>query len=253
MTIEIKPFGDTGIRIGFAEEISIDVNKQIRSLIERLKMESIPAIQEWIPSYTALTVIYDPCICRYETLSAEIENLTDSLAATEVPPAKRVRLPVYYGGETGPDLAYVAEINGISAEEVIRIHSSADYFIYMIGFTPGFPYLGGMSKTIAASRRATPRKIVPSGTVGIAGEQTGVYSMITPGGWQLIGHTPVPLYNPTSDPPVLLEAGDYLQFDPISLEEYNDIAEKVKQETYQLTVEPFNNRDKGGLNHEDSD
>ncbi|GEL06798.1 5-oxoprolinase subunit PxpB [Salisediminibacterium halotolerans] len=238
--MEIKPFGDTAIRISFGDQISMTVNKRIRSLVQLIRERDIPAVQEWIPAYTSVTVIYDPAVSRYESVRAELEKLQSYIASTNLPSAKRIRLPVYYGGESGPDLANVAEINGLTPDEAVKLHSSHDYYIFMIGFTPGFPYLGGMPKALTAPRLTAPRKKVPQGSVGIAGEQTGVYSLTTPGGWQIIGHTPVRLYDPDRDPPVLLESGDYLRFDPVSSDEYSRIVTAVSEGTYQLLIESYN-------------
>ncbi|HET6872400.1 MAG TPA: 5-oxoprolinase subunit PxpB, partial [Sporolactobacillaceae bacterium] len=136
--------------------------------------------------------------------------------------AHTVNIPVCYGGEWGPDLDHVAAVNGLSPEEVIRIHSEGVYLVHMIGFAPGFPYLGGLSKEISTPRRETPRLVIPKGSVGIAGDQTGVYPLETPGGWQLIGRTPINLFNPNSETPSLLKAGDFVRFVPISPSEWGD-------------------------------
>lgn len=130
-------------------------------------------------------------------------------------------IPVCYGGELGPDLPEVAAAHGLSEEEVVEIHASADYLVYMLGFAPGFAYLGGLPKRIATPRRRTPRLSIPAGTVGIAGDQTGVYPIATPGGWQLIGRTPDPLFLPDAMPPALLRAGDIVRFRPISRAEFD--------------------------------
>jgi inhibitor of KinA len=137
-----------------------------------------------------------------------------------------VEIPVCYGGEFGPDLGYVAEHNQLSVEEVIEIHTSGQYLVYMIGFAPGFPYLGGMSERIMAPRRQSPRLAIPAGTVGIAGMQTGVYPIETPGGWQLIGRTPLALFRPQDNPPSLLQSGDIVRFCQISDKEYEEYKEE---------------------------
>lgn len=131
-----------------------------------------------------------------------------------------IEIPVCYGEEFGPDLEFVANHNGLTPEEVIRIHSSAEYLVYMVGFAPGFPYLGGMPEAIAAPRRPSPRLAIPAGSVGIAGKQTGVYPIETPGGWQIIGRTPIALFVPDSNPPTILASGDRICFRPISRQEY---------------------------------
>jgi inhibitor of KinA len=139
---------------------------------------------------------------------------------------RTVSIPVCYGGEYGPDLEYVARHHNLTPEEVISIHSEGEYLAYMIGFAPGFPFLGGLSEKIATPRRPSPRTSIPAGSVGIAGMQTGVYPISTPGGWQLIGQTPVKLFLPKQNPPSLLQAGDIVKFEPISKEEYQEMQAK---------------------------
>ena len=150
-----------------------------------------------------------------------------------LPAADVIHVPAIYGGEYGPDLHYVAEFNCLSEDDVITIHSSVACLVYMFGFTPGFCYLGGMDKRIATPRQETPRLKIPAGSVGIAGEQTGIYPLLSPGGWQLIGRTPLLLFNPDRKPVFLFNAGDYIQFYPVDMEEYKRIAEEVAAGTYQ--------------------
>ena len=152
----------------------------------------------------------------------------------EIPPSPVLEIPVLYGGEMGPDLPFVAEHAGLSEEEVIRIHSSTEYLIYMLGFTPGFTYLGGMSEKIATPRLKQPRVKIPAGSVGIAGTQTGVYPIDSPGGWQLIGRTPVKMYDPDRETPILPEAGQYIKFYPVTQEEYDAIRKEVDAGTFVL-------------------
>ena len=141
-----------------------------------------------------------------------------------------------YGGEYGPDLGVVAEHNGLSEAEVVRIHSGSDYLVYMMGFTPGFAYLGGMSDKIATPRLQTPRPAIPAGSVAIAEQQTGVYPVESPGGWQLIGRTPTQLFAPGREPPVLVEPGDYLRFVPVNEPEYANIQNEIRSGTYEFTT-----------------
>jgi inhibitor of KinA len=150
-----------------------------------------------------------------------------NLEETKESKQRFVEIPVCYGGEYGPDLEAVAEYHHLSTSEVVEIHSKEEYLVYMIGFAPGFPYLGGMSEEIATPRRHSPRLSIPEGSVGIAGMQTGVYPISTPGGWQLIGRTPLELFCPNENPPTLLQSGDIVKFVPISLEEYQANKEKT--------------------------
>ena len=149
-----------------------------------------------------------------------------------------VLLPTMYGGEYGPDLEFISEQASMNKEDVITIHSSIDYLVYMIGFTPGFPYLGGLDERLAAPRLKTPRITIPSGTVGIAENQTGVYPTESPGGWRLIGRTPLDLFNPHRDPPSLISAGDYIRFVPLTDEaQFSEILSLVKLGNYEVSIE----------------
>ncbi|MBU8907545.1 5-oxoprolinase subunit PxpB [Desertibacillus haloalkaliphilus] len=233
----MSPFGDAAIRIQFGSVLSKELNQTIRSFSQQLQQEDLRGVTEWVPTYTAVTVFYQPDKVSYQTLTQQLMSVYEEVKDSKVPPAKVIYIPTYYGGDVGPDLSYVAERNHLSVDEVISIHSNQPYLIYMIGFTPGFPYLGGMSKKIATPRLESPRAKVPAGSVGIAGEQTGVYSLDTPGGWQIIGKTPVKLYDHTRTEPVLLEAGNYLKFYSVTKEEYQAIEEQIENNTYQLKQE----------------
>jgi len=159
--------------------------------------------------------------------------MCSDLSAMVLPEADVIRVPMLYGGKYGPDLHYVAEFNSLSEDDAITIPSSVACLVYMLGFTPGFCYLGGMDKRIATPRQETPRLKIPTGSVGIAGEQTGIYPLESPGGWQLIGRTPLRLFKPDSKPEFLFNAGDYIQFYPVDRDEYEQIAAAVAARTYQ--------------------
>jgi inhibitor of KinA len=232
-----SPLGDSAVRISFGNTISEQVNREIRSFCELLKSYPPKAMIEWTPSYTAVTVYYQPVKTTYYELVTQLNGLLQKLGETTVPKPRRVYVPVCYGGEFGPDLEQVACHNHLSVDEVVRIHSSSSYLIYMLGFTPGFPYMGGMSKIISTPRLKVPRASVPAGSVGIAGEQTGIYSLTTPGGWQIIGRTPLVLYDGNREKPSLFEAGDYVQFYPIEKYEYEEIYKLIEQQSYQLQFE----------------
>jgi inhibitor of KinA len=217
---ELTPLGDAALVVQFGEQIAREVHGRVRALADYLDEHPLPGLIEYIPAYTTLTLFYDPGRWSYRELRATLEKMVAELRGRNESPPRTVEIPVCYGGEFGPDLDWVAQHAGLSAEEVVRIHSCADYLTYMIGFAPGFPYLGGMPERIAAPRRAAPRLRIPAGSVGIAGTQTGVYPIETPGGWQLIGRTPRALFRPQSNPPSLLRAGDLVRFLPISREQY---------------------------------
>ena len=165
-----------------------------------------------------------------------MQELEDNLAVIELPKPSVYYLPVAYGGEFGPDLSFVSKHTGLTGEEVIKIHTGTDYLIYMLGFTPGFPYLGGMDSRLATPRLATPRTKIPAGSVGIAASQTGIYPVQSPGGWQLIGQTPVKLFEPTAQKPVLLNAGDYIRFFEVTPEEYRLIAASAEKGEYTVRI-----------------
>ena len=216
--------GDTSVSVEFGNEISTAINAKIRAFNIALQGSGIKGIVETVPSYRALMVHYDPAVIRYEKLVEQMQGLMGDLDKIEIPPSDVLEIPVLYGGEEGPDLEFVAKHNNKTPEEVIKIHSSTEYLIYMLGFTPGFTYLGGMSKEIATPRLQSPRVKIPGGSVGIAGEQTGVYPIDSPGGWQLIGRTPVRMYDPDRPVPILPQAGQYIKFYPIGRAEFDEIA-----------------------------
>ncbi|MBP1971147.1 inhibitor of KinA [Virgibacillus natechei] len=229
---EVSTVGDRGLRIQFGETISPDTNQQVRIFCMLLEKERITGVVEWLPTYTAISIFYDPYVISYDILKQRVLGMKDKIYHTDLPAAEVIHIPVCYGGEMGPDLLTVAEQNGLDERDVISIHSNKDYLIYMIGFTPGFPYLGGMSDEIATPRLSEPRPAITPGSVGIADQQTGIYSMETPGGWQLIGRTPLKLYDPTSASPILLQAGNYIRFFPVSMEEYKTIEQNVQNGSF---------------------
>ena len=216
--------GDTSLTVEFGNEISEEINAQIRAFNIALDQSGIKGIVETVPTYRSLMVHYDPGVIAYGPLVKKLKGLLGQLDHIQIPPSDVLEIPVLYGGEEGPDLAFVAEHNGKTPEEVIKIHTSTEYLIYMLGFTPGFTYLGGMSDEIATPRLKTPRVKIPAGSVGIAGAQTGVYPIDSPGGWQLIGRTPVRMYDPDRAEPILPQAGQYIKFYPIDQAEFDRIA-----------------------------
>jgi len=254
----LSPLGERGIIIRCGDELSEVVHQRVMSVCALLEKESVTAVVEWVPSYLSVTLFYDPWISSYEEISRillqHLRQLNEKLQPNELneldmkpnelnpsnqwsesnasesiemgTPPRIVTIPVCYGGEFGPDLEYVANEHGLTIEEVIMIHSSVDYLVHMIGFAPGFPYLGGLPEQIATPRRATPRLQVEAGTVGIGGSQTGIYPITTPGGWQCIGRTPICLFRPGMNPPSLLEAGNFVRFKPITMQEYLQLARK---------------------------
>jgi KipI family sensor histidine kinase inhibitor len=208
----IQPVGDSALLVSLGERIDPAINQRVHALARRLSEAKIAGLEECVPGYATLLVHYDPSACSYPDLLSQVRRFIDQPDEIHDWQPREIEIPVVYGGENGPDLAFIAEHCGLSEAEVIRLHSSADYTVYMMGFMPGFPYLGGLDRRIAAPRLATPRSRVPAGSVGIAGEQTGVYPLESPGGWRLIGRTRFNLFDPGSENPFLLAPGDKVRF-----------------------------------------
>jgi KipI family sensor histidine kinase inhibitor len=226
--MRILTVGDCAVSVEFGQEISLEINHKVMALKMVLEREPIRGIVELIPTYCSLLIQYDPMDLRYGQLRDRLEALVTQLDEVEMPPKQVVEIPVAYGGEYGPDLGEVARAHNISEEEVIKLHSEPEYPIYMLGFVAGFPYLGGMNKAIATPRKQSPRLKIEAGSVGIAGEQTGIYSVESPGGWQIIGRTPLKLYDVNRNEPVLLKAGQYIKFKPITKEEFRAMENEHK-------------------------
>ena len=211
--------GDRALLVELGDDISPAVNQCVQELFTALDMQPIDGVRELVPSYRSLLVIYEPLKISPDDLKRAIGDTYDHLNQTELPEPRTIDIPIVYGGEQGPDLAYVAQHHHITPQEVIDYHTRPTYRVYMIGFTPGYPYLGEVPDAIATPRRTTPRILVPKGSVGIAQKQTGIYSVDSPGGWQIIGWTPVNLFDPQAQPPSLLMMGDRVRFQAITLEE----------------------------------
>ena len=213
----VVPAGDSAILIEVGSEIDLQTNSKVFVLARLIKSAGMPAVSEIIPSYRSLLVNYDPLVTRYdEMLEKMIEIVVQSETVTDhLVESKTIELPVVYGGEYGPDINTVADHAGLSIPEVIDIHSATDYRVYMIGFAPGFPYLGGLDKRIATPRLKTPRIEVPAGSVGIADTQTGVYPHASPGGWLLIGRTTLKLFDMSKSDPSLITSGSTVRFIPV--------------------------------------
>ena len=220
----ISPVGDRAISIDFGQVIDPTINRHIRQTIERIKELQLEGIIELVPTYCALLVEYDAMLYSYSEICNIIEpTLEKGMTDTTNELVTVVEVPTVYGGEFGPDLSFVASHNHLSEDEVIAIHSGTDYLVYMLGFIPGFTYLGGMDSRIATPRLSSPRTLIPAGSVGIAGEQTGTYPSDSPGGWQIIGRTPVTMYDMSKAQVALLNAGDYVRYVPIDESEFHRI------------------------------
>lgn len=232
--IEMLPLGDSAVIIRLGSSIDEETNRIVMSLSRRLEDKPFTGLIECVPSFVSVAIHYDPLLVKRSRTAAELQHATifetvcarvqtylslEQLQSSDQAD-RTIEIPVCYGGEYGPDLSLVAELNGLPEEEVIAIHAGGSYLVHMLGFAPGFPYLGGMSERIAAPRHQTPRTIIPQGSVGIAGKQTGIYSVATPGGWQLIGRTPIALFRPQDEIPSLLRPGDLIRFKPITERQY---------------------------------
>lgn len=236
--MKIYPVGEMSLSVDFGNVISEEVNDQVMCLQQSLQKACIPGILELLPTYRALLVRYDPAQLTYEQLSGRIEKAgAEGNREISTTKEKLVRLiPCCYGGAYGEDLKGMEALTGLSEKEIITIHSGTDYKIYMLGFLPGFVYLGGMDERIAAPRLDVPRVAIPAGSVGIGGSQTGVYPIASPGGWRLIGSTPVKFYDPAAEKPILCSAGEYIRFLPISEQEHRELEEDVRKGTYHTEV-----------------
>lgn len=221
--------GDRALIVAYGEGIDPAVNERVRQMVVLIEGSAHPAIEAVVPSYCTLAVHYDPDRIDAEGLIDLLQTLEAQAGEAIVPPAATIDIPVCYGGEFGLDLDFVARHNNLDPEAVVRRHSEADYRIYAIGFAPGFCYLGGLDPRLYTPRLATPRLHVPAGSVGIAGGQTGIYPLASPGGWQLIGRTPLRLFAPEREPPIPYQPGDCLRFRPISVATFAQMAGEARR------------------------
>ena len=234
--IHIRTAGDSSLLVEFGNEINPEINGRIASFVQLIREQQIEGIVDMIPTYCSLLINYDPRIVLFKDIKSRIQDLLKVEVSGTARRKKVFEIPVCYGGEYGPDLELIAEHAGLSNEEVIQIHSSQDYLIYMLGFLPGFTYLGGLDERIHTPRLPNPRLRIEAGSVGIGGSQTGIYPLDSPGGWNLMGKTPVKTYDPNRETPILVEAGDYIRFVPIDEAEYKRIAELVEKNEYEVVV-----------------
>ena len=234
--IKLLTAGDSSILLQFGNTIDPAINRKIAATVQLMREQHINGVTDVIPAFCSLLINYDPRVISYEQIKRRMEALV-KIDVTAGDTRKRVfEIPVCYGGEYGPDIQNIADHAGMSVEEVIQIHTSRDYLIYMLGFLPGFTYLGGLDERIHTPRLANPRIRIPAGSVGIGGSQTGIYPMDSPGGWQLMGMTPVKTYDPDREAPILVEAGDYIRFVAIDEDEFHRIKELVDKNEYQCVV-----------------
>jgi inhibitor of KinA len=212
---------DQSLLIYFGQEITLHAHERVRRLLRLMQLEPIVGVRNLHPAYSSVLIKFDAMRLRHEELEAELRKYLDSLDQVELPESRDVEIPVCYGPEFGPDLNEVAALHKLTSEQVIELHSAKRYLVYFLGFVPGFAYLGELPEALVTPRLAVPRRRVPAGSVGIAGNQTGVYPFETPGGWKLLGRTPIKMFRPESDGLSLLSTGDRVQFVPISREQFD--------------------------------
>jgi len=224
------PVGDRALLIEFGNTISLDVNQKVHTLNRAISQLELQNVEECVPTYRSLLVYYDPLKTSYEQLVFRLKDLEERLDEFNVSIRKRlIEVPVVYGGKYGPDLGYVAKYHDLDKEDVIRLHSERKYTVYMIGFVAGFPYLGEVADEIATPRLKTPRLRVPAGSVGIAEKQAGIYPCESPGGWQIIGRTPLKFFDARKHPPALIQPGDTVKFKQVVKEEFQNFSQEQQK------------------------
>jgi inhibitor of KinA len=211
----ILPVGETAFTVEFGDAVDATLNRQVHALDAALRARSVPGLVETVPTYRSLLVAYDPQVSRADAMRVTLTEALAAMVTVDAPEGRLVEIPVHYGGVWGPDLADVATHCGMTKQAVIELHAQPVYTVAMLGFAPGFAYLLGLPETLATPRLTTPRLRVPPGSVGIAGAQTGVYALETPGGWRIVGRTDLALFDPARETPFALQAGDRVRFVPL--------------------------------------
>jgi KipI family sensor histidine kinase inhibitor len=211
--------GDRAVLVELGDDISPRINQKVRALYVAAKDHRLKGIKDLVPSYRSLMVVYDPLVLALDSLESQINEIWNTLGDTRLPESRTVEVPVVYGDQYGPDLEWIADYHKMTPQAVIRLHTQPLYQVYMIGFMPGYTYMGEVPDALVTPRRKTPRTRVPGGSVGIAQKQTGIYPVASPGGWQIIGRTPVRLFDPQRKPPCYLEMGDRVKFFVITEQE----------------------------------
>ena len=234
--VKFFPAGDHAMVVEFGSIIAENINQKVHALADWIEEKQIEGVVELLPTFRSLMIYYDCHVVSFERLKRKVSEFDDTKVSAGTEKKKITKVPCCYGTRFGSDLHDMEKILGIDKDEIIRIHSSVCYKIYMLGFLPGFVYLGGLDKRIEVPRLPSPRVKINPGSVGIGGNQTGVYPVASPGGWRLIGGTPLDFYDPDREKPILCNAGEYIRFVPIHIDEYYDIRHLVLKGQYEPEV-----------------
>ena len=228
MKITFHPLGDHALLIQWEQKIDILINTQVVQLSRAIEGADFPAVQYCLPAYCSLTIGYLPEKMDYTTLCRKIKDLAENQENKKAPEEKkrRITIPVCYQGDFAPDLEWMSSQIGLSPEQIVQLHTATTFRVYMLGFLPGFAYLGTLPKVLRASRKETPRLRVPAGSVALAGLQTGIYPFESPGGWQIIGRTPLKVFDPEREQPFLIRAGDEVRFEAIDQASFQELSKK---------------------------
>jgi inhibitor of KinA len=214
---------DHSLLVVFGNGVSRDIHRNVLRLFKLLQSRPPAGLRNIHPAYSSVLISFDPIAAPLKEFELQVRSLLDRLDSVVLPLPRLIEIAVCYDKSVAPDLEFVANHHGLAVDDVIQLHASVEYLVYFVGFTPGFPYLGELADQLATPRLATPRLRVPEGSVAIGGRQTGIYSLPSPGGWRIIGRTPLKLFRPQESSPTLLEIGDYVRFKPISFQTFNNI------------------------------
>lgn len=233
---KILPAGETCIFVDFGEKIDMKINGYVQALKQIFTDEPFDGLRELVPTYRSLSIYFDPLTVNLDALNERLNKTLSELANYNIGEAgsTEIHVPVFFGGEFGPDLQDVAEYTKLSPDEVIKRYCNSPLYCFMNGFTPGFPYLGGMDKSLETPRLKNPREFIPANSVAIGGAQAGAYSIASPGGWRIIGRVPYELYDPYREPAVAIQAGMWVKFYPVDMSRYNEISEQAKTGVYKI-------------------
>ena len=233
----MRPCGDRAMLAVLGNTIDESVNNKVNSLAEKLRQKQLPGVGELVPTFSSLLINYAPSLISYHELDSILQQLAEEIQSVEEGPGRLLHIPCCYGGHFGPDMDFAVKHTGLAKAEIIALHSAPVYKVFMLGFLPGFVYLGGLDPRLELPRLKSPRLAIPRGAVGIGGKQTGVYPLQSPGGWQLLGATPVEFYDPQRPEPILCRAGDRIVFEPVTSCDYYDIRQEILRGTYSVKIE----------------